>query len=862
MVVDEREGTAELTWSAYDGPSFEAYEVQRRSIEEEDFTLLESVVEVADTAYVDTDVAPDAVFFYRILLRAAGESVQSNRSGRVSYILSPVELLDVRVDSTSGQASLKWTRYDGPGFEAYEILRQAAGEAEARSLGKVAVPADTAFTDTGLAPNTDYAYQIRVYAAGISIDSNRQSRNRYEVGAVRLLAADVDSLAGTAALTWSRYGAADFRSYRVHRRILGTDSVEEVYRASSAGDTSFSDEGLLADVDYAYSVIVESETLELESDGLERRLVLPSVAIENLDFDAATATATLTWTQYEGPRFGAYLVARQSAGAGIDTVAAIADAAATTLVDSGLVGNTEYAYRVIVATDRDEHAVGAEAIGRFHRLLEAWPVETADDEVFRLFAEEDGTISVMVSGPQAIRRLTLDGDGNVVDEEEVFKPVEFSRAEHPPTRLDPSVSATAVDVGGDRLFLYGTEAGSSVAGTGSTHRFRQEVFAESITEIIGNIEPGSTSRVAISAFGQADATRIVQAAVDDALVVTDGTVFISDGFDDGPAAGWENVNANFPLGRADSGNIGRLAGRHRLTLLTAAGEGWVDFSGAADFVGSDIDLSVSVGLTVTRGFGDVSFFTLLLALEEGELTLTWREGQETSQVGLLAYPVAPYTRFRLGLSIEEGTLKAWIAGVIPDATGPWGTVTVVPARRGQDRILVTRHDRLTILEMDQPIVVNEALQHAVGDLRTWVADDRLHIALVIPDANQVRLGETPSSSIVVNEVDRIIVGSNRRVVSLGSGAGPGEGEFLFPLSMARGADDRLYVLDAGNARIQVFDLEGGYITRWGESGAGPGQFDFGHGGVASDFAGSIVVDDEGFIYVADVGNRRIQKFSP
>ena len=97
---------------------------------------------------------------------------------------------------------------------------------------------------------------------------------------------------------------------------------------------------------------------------------------------------------------------------------------------------------------------------------------------------------------------------------------------------------------------------------------------------------------------------------------------------------------------------------------------------------------------------------------------------------------------------------------------------------------------------------------------------------------------------------------------LGSGAGAEPGAFFFPLSFDGSADGRIYVLDAGNARIQVFDFEGNYITQWGRKGSGPGEFDFGSGGIPEDFAGSVAVDSEGFIYVADVGNKRIQKFAP
>ncbi|MSR84409.1 MAG: hypothetical protein EXS58_16060 [Candidatus Latescibacteria bacterium] len=85
---------------------------------------------------------------------------------------------------------------------------------------------------------------------------------------------------------------------------------------------------------------------------------------------------------------------------------------------------------------------------------------------------------------------------------------------------------------------------------------------------------------------------------------------------------------------------------------------------------------------------------------------------------------------------------------------------------------------------------------------------------------------------------------------------------LFPLSIDAGPDGQIYVLDAGNARIQVFDAEGEYLTQWGHRGGGEDEFDFGLGLVPEDFAGSVAVDGEGYIYVAEVFNRRIAGFAP
>ena len=97
---------------------------------------------------------------------------------------------------------------------------------------------------------------------------------------------------------------------------------------------------------------------------------------------------------------------------------------------------------------------------------------------------------------------------------------------------------------------------------------------------------------------------------------------------------------------------------------------------------------------------------------------------------------------------------------------------------------------------------------------------------------------------------------------LGAGMGHGPGELLAPLSFDVGPDGRFYVLDGGNDRIQVFDQEGNYITQWGDEGSAAGAFDFGRGSTIEDFAGSICVDDDGYIYVTDVFNQRIQEFAP
>jgi tripartite motif-containing protein 71 len=68
----------------------------------------------------------------------------------------------------------------------------------------------------------------------------------------------------------------------------------------------------------------------------------------------------------------------------------------------------------------------------------------------------------------------------------------------------------------------------------------------------------------------------------------------------------------------------------------------------------------------------------------------------------------------------------------------------------------------------------------------------------------------------------------------------------------------VYVADFFGYRIQKFDSNGKFITKWGsgQPDSGDGKFGLDRWGGPSDVA----VDNRGHVYVVEAGNNRIQKF--
>ena len=194
------------------------------------------------------------------------------------------------------------------------------------------------------------------------------------------------------------------------------------------------------------------------------------------------------------------------------------------------------------------------------------------------------------------------------------------------------------------------------------------------------------------------------------------------------------------------------------------------------------------------------------------------------------------------------------------------------------RHIVIDGDAIYIESISQLQLFNQAgeqqVQHAipallVASLRLWQGR---FAALIEPLT--LRAGDWQAPRLVVYDDPQRAAAS--RVIGRDpkSNQDRGNGLLLRPTDFAVDeAADRAFVVNAGHSRIEVFQ-RGHYLTRWGEEGEGDDQFRFtgriqvvvdmatGEEGKRKVAAGGIARDAEGFIYVADTFNNRIQKFQP
>lgn len=89
----------------------------------------------------------------------------------------------------------------------------------------------------------------------------------------------------------------------------------------------------------------------------------------------------------------------------------------------------------------------------------------------------------------------------------------------------------------------------------------------------------------------------------------------------------------------------------------------------------------------------------------------------------------------------------------------------------------------------------------------------------------------------------------RRVLACFGRFGGAPGDFNRPEGLALDAQERLYVADSCNHRVQVFTADGTFLRAHGSAGTGPGEFSYPY---------DIRVDAAGHQFICEFGNSRIQ----
>jgi len=92
-------------------------------------------------------------------------------------------------------------------------------------------------------------------------------------------------------------------------------------------------------------------------------------------------------------------------------------------------------------------------------------------------------------------------------------------------------------------------------------------------------------------------------------------------------------------------------------------------------------------------------------------------------------------------------------------------------------------------------------------------------------------------------------------ISEWGGHGEEPGKFMRPQGLAIDNQDQLWVADACNHRIQVFDTRGKrpkLVNVWGTEGRDLGQMRYPY---------DLVLDGKGHVYICEFGNHRVQKFT-
>ncbi len=395
-----------LTWDASDNERVTGYRIER------DGQVIVADTGSADATYVDTTVAVNTGYEYRVSALRSGEAGPA-ASVSITTPLPPLPAAPTNLSATATHNSVTLT-WDAPAADGYvtgyQILRrQPPGEATLQVYVADTGSTATEWTDTNVEASTAYVYRVKaINAAGAGSQSNFVRPETLPIPPP----ATPGNLSATAThdavtLTWDASDDDRVTGYRIER------DGQVIVANTGSTDASYVDATVAENTAYEYRVSAigsDSSVSDAASVSITTPLA-PLAAPTNLSATATHDAVTLTWDASDDDRVTGYWIERDG-----QVLVANTDSTDASYVDTTVAASTSYGYEVrAVASDSrvgDAAAVSIRTANLPSRPSQAPQNLRASSSSGSVTLTWDAPDDDTITGYQIIRRIPIGPNKN------------------------------------------------------------------------------------------------------------------------------------------------------------------------------------------------------------------------------------------------------------------------------------------------------------------------------------------------------------------------------------------------------------------------------------------------------------------
>jgi len=363
-----------LNWSKNADEDFNSYRIYRTEaptpVDSNSF-VVDIIYNQSVTNYEDTNLKEDTEYNYRVYVfdeggNSAGSNMATGKTN-VNEPPTPVTLLTpTAVSNSTTSLNLNWSKNTDADFTTYTIYRAEAPTAVDSNSFVVDIINNqniTDYQDTNLKEDTEYNYRIYVFdeggkSTGSNMVAGKTNVNEPPNPVTLLIPAPVGNSTTSLNLSWSENADSDFDSYRIYREEApaAVDSSSFVVDIiNNQNITDYQDTNLKENTEYNYRVYVFDKggksTGSNTATGKTNANQPPTAVILAQPLVVDSTTLSLSWSINDDQDFDFYKIYRSETSP-VDTtiapIAIISNQNTTQYLDSNLIKNKTYYYRVFV----------------------------------------------------------------------------------------------------------------------------------------------------------------------------------------------------------------------------------------------------------------------------------------------------------------------------------------------------------------------------------------------------------------------------------------------------------------------------------------------------------------------------------